>query len=79
MNTYGHYVEHEIDPHPGASGVTTWDLIQNKPLEFSPEAHSHSVDDVTGLQPALNAKLDAADMDAADFITEFENGLLPGA
>lgn len=31
-----------------------WDDIGNKPTEFPPEAHTHEIDDVNGLQDALD-------------------------
>lgn len=35
---------------------TDWDDILNKPSEFPPEAHSHSISDVTDLSDELNSK-----------------------
>lgn len=44
----------------GTAGPTTidWDNINNKPLEFSPSAHSHAIADVTNLQTTLDTKSD---------------------
>ena len=39
----------------GSGGASTWDELTGKPTEFPPEAHSHEIDDVNGLQDALNA------------------------
>ena len=35
---------------------TAWDDITSKPTEFPPSAHDHIIDNVTGLQDALNDK-----------------------
>lgn len=35
---------------------TTWDSLPGKPEEFPPEAHTHAIVDVTGLQAALDGK-----------------------
>ena len=44
----------------GTAGPTTidWDNINNKPLQFSPSAHSHTIADVTNLQTTLDGKSD---------------------
>lgn len=39
----------------GGGGASSWDELTGKPTEFPPEAHSHEIDDVTGLQDALDA------------------------
>jgi hypothetical protein len=39
------------------SGVSSWNDLQDKPTTFPPEAHSHAIADVSGLQTALDAKL----------------------
>ena len=39
----------------GSGGASTWDELTGKPTEFPPEAHTHEIDDVTGLQDALDA------------------------
>lgn len=36
----------------------TWGDVQNKPTEFTPESHSHSISEVNGLQAELDAKAD---------------------
>lgn len=40
--------------------TVTWASITGKPTTFSPSAHQHSIADVSGLQAALNSKLDAS-------------------
>jgi hypothetical protein len=42
----------------GGATAPTWDEVTGKPTEFPPEAHSHQVSEVTGLQGALDEKLD---------------------
>lgn len=37
-----------------------WSTITNKPSVFTPSEHDHAIDDVTGLQTALNAKAAAS-------------------
>lgn len=37
----------------------TWEEVTGKPDEFAPASHSHAIADVTGLQAALDDKLDA--------------------
>lgn len=37
-----------------------WNSITGKPSQYPPSAHTHIISDVTGLQDALNAKLDSA-------------------
>jgi len=39
-----------------------WDSIVNKPATFPPSAHTHPISEVDGLQLALDAKLDDADV-----------------
>lgn len=56
----------------GGGGPVQWDDIENKPATYPPEAHTHPIAQVTGLQAALDAKLTAskavaqADSEAAD-------------
>ena len=38
------------------AGGVAWGNIVGKPSEFPPEAHNHVIDDVTGLQTALDGK-----------------------
>ena len=37
-----------------AGGASSWDDLTGKPAEFPPEAHTHTIDDVTGLSDALD-------------------------
>jgi hypothetical protein len=39
----------------GSGGASTWDELTGKPTEFPPESHTHEIDDVNGLQGALDA------------------------
>ena len=39
----------------GSGGASTWDELTGKPTEFPPESHNHEIDDVNGLQDALDA------------------------
>ena len=40
---------------PDGDSTIEWDEIDGKPTEFPPESHSHEIDDVNGLQDALDA------------------------
>lgn len=40
--------------------TVSWGDIQGKPTNFTPSAHQHPISDITGLQNALNAKLDSS-------------------
>lgn len=40
----------------GGGGASSWDELTGKPTEFPPEAHTHAISDVTGLQTALDGK-----------------------
>jgi len=42
-----------------------WDSVLNKPAEFPPAAHTHPIDQISGLQAALNDKLDDSQATAA--------------
>jgi hypothetical protein len=39
------------------STVTTWDELEDKPSEFTPAPHGHSIGEVEGLQKELNEKI----------------------
>lgn len=41
---------------PGSGGAPNWSAITGKPSTFPPEAHTHVIADVTGLQTALDGK-----------------------
>lgn len=43
-------------PVSGGSGSVAWADITGKPSTFPPEAHTHAITDVTGLQTALDGK-----------------------
>jgi hypothetical protein len=49
----------------GDPGTTTWAGIADKPATFPPSAHTHAIGDVTGLQTALDGKLDRTFVDGA--------------
>jgi hypothetical protein len=49
----------------GDPGTTTWAGIADKPATFPPSAHTHVIGDVTGLQTALDGKLDRTFVDGA--------------
>ena len=40
----------------GGAGVSSWNDITDKPAEFPPEAHQHTLSETTGLQAALDGK-----------------------
>lgn len=40
----------------GGGGVSSWGDLTDKPSEFPPEAHTHAIADVTGLQTTLDGK-----------------------
>ena len=40
----------------GGGGSTDWADITNKPITFTPSAHTHVIGDTTGLQTALDGK-----------------------
>lgn len=37
----------------GGGGSSDWDSITNKPTEFNPSTHSHTVSEITGLEPVV--------------------------
>ena len=41
----------------GTASKVPWSGVTGKPSTFTPSAHNHDIDDVTGLQSALNGKL----------------------
>lgn len=49
----------------GGGGAPAWSSITGKPATFPPEAHSHVIADVTGLQAALDGKQVAGSYAAA--------------
>lgn len=59
-------------------GLVDWTEIANKPSTFTPTAHTHSISAVTGLQDALDAKANSADIGDpnTNFVTTFNAGLV---
>lgn len=47
-----------VDIGGGGSDVT-WDTLPGKPSTFPPSSHTHSITDVSGLQSALDEKLES--------------------
>ena len=47
-----------------SGGSVAWSNITGKPSTFPPDAHTHPISDVTGLQTALDAKALASDLTA---------------
>src|SRR5690606_32252580 len=43
----------------GGGGPVSWDDVEDKPSTFPPEAHTHEIGDVTGLQTTLDGKASA--------------------
>src|SRR5690606_4311515 len=52
--------------------VTAFDFIKNKPTSLPPTTHTHVIDDVTGLQTALNGKYT---LPTGDTTSQYINGL----
>lgn len=50
----------EIDNLPSGGGSTAWADLTGVPASFPPSAHTHATSEVTGLDAALGAKLDAS-------------------
>lgn len=49
-----------IEANGGSGGGSpSWSSITGKPSTFPPEAHTHPIANVTGLQTALDGKADA--------------------
>ena len=56
----------------GSAGSVAWDNVQGKPdfdSLYAPISHKHVIDDVTGLQDALDAKPDADHKHVIDDVT----------
>ena len=43
----------------GSAGSVAWSGVTDKPTVFPPDDHTHAIEDVTGLQDALDDKVDA--------------------
>ena len=54
--TYGRKGDKWVPIEGGGGGASTWDEISGKPTEFPPSAHVHSMEDVEGLDAALDSK-----------------------
>lgn len=52
---------------PVIDGAVEWDSVLNKPLEFPSETHTHAIEEVVGLDEALDEKLDATLAFSGDF------------
>jgi hypothetical protein len=63
-----------LEGDPGPPGTTTWAGITDKPATFPPDAHTHPIADVTGLQTALDGKLDDAQAGAANGLATLDAG-----
>lgn len=50
--------------HGGGEGISSWSSITGKPETFTPSAHTHAQSDITGLESALEAKANNADLAA---------------
>ena len=50
----------------GSGGPVSWTQVTDKPEEFPPEAHTHIIGDVDGLQGALDAKVGDTDPRLSD-------------
>ena len=49
-------LQNQIDAlDPDGDRTVNWSEVEGKPTEFPPEAHGHEIDDVNGLQDALDA------------------------
>ena len=65
-----------------ASGITgasvEWSEILNKPLEFNPAPHTHQISGVTGLQGALDNKIEISEKGAVGGVAPLDsNTLIP--
>lgn len=47
-----------------------WANVNNKPETFAPEAHTHAISEVSGLQSELDEKIDKSEIDAVDPIAD---------
>jgi hypothetical protein len=71
-------IENKPETFPAEAHSHDWASIENKPLEFAPEDHTHDINEVEGLQAALDGKADAGETGAPeDHTHEIEeiNGL----
>lgn len=57
-----------------------WNQVQNKPMLFPPEAHSHSALQITGLMSLLDQKVNSVEKGAALGVAELDsNGKVPAS
>jgi hypothetical protein len=58
--TNANYITNNNQLTNGAGYITgvSWNAVTSKPTSFTPSAHSHGIGEVSGLQDALDAKLD---------------------
>ena len=57
------------------AGGVAWENVVGRPTEFPPEAHTHVIDDVTGLQTALDGKADTTHSHEIEDITGLQAAL----
>lgn len=65
------------DPHPGyrlESVSVPWADLSGVPSTFTPSAHTHAIADVTGLQAALDSKVDDSQLGAANGVATLDVG-----
>jgi hypothetical protein len=58
-------------------GSINWVDIEDKPTEFPPSAHVHDIEDVTGLQDALDDKSDVGHTHLLADITDYTPPVIP--
>lgn len=61
LGEYVTRVELVNDVGGGGDVEVSWSDIQNKPSTFTPSSHTHTIENVTGLQDALDSKQAAGD------------------
>lgn len=60
------------------SGSVAWDEVTGKPSTFAPSAHDHSIDDITGLNEALDARAVKVDVDTQlEAKADLVSGVIP--
>lgn len=59
----------------GAGGASTWAELTGKPSTFPPSAHTHAIGDITGLQGAIDGKVNVAGNQTISGTKDF-NGIL---
>lgn len=61
----------------GGSVVIRWEDIEGKPISYPPASHMHTIDQVTGLQGALDSKASSASVASIVTPTKKWSGLVP--